>query len=92
MSFTNLYRLPDEGFVAGVCAGLAHRFDWNAWTIRLLWLVALFIFTKIAALTYILASILLPTRRKSDFSTDWKESALGNMQDEFNAIRSRLKQ
>ena len=35
----NLYRSSDEGVIAGVCAGLAHRFDLNATALR--WVVAL---------------------------------------------------
>ena len=35
----NLYRSSDEGVIAGVCAGLAHRFDLNATGLR--WVVAL---------------------------------------------------
>ena len=35
----NLYRSSDEGVIAGVCAGLAHRFDLNVTGLR--WIVAL---------------------------------------------------
>ncbi|MBQ3290703.1 MAG: PspC domain-containing protein [Kiritimatiellae bacterium] len=36
---SNLYRSRDEKVIAGVCAGLAHRFDLNATGLR--WVVAL---------------------------------------------------
>ena len=35
----NLYRSSDEGVIAGVCAGLAHKFDLSATGLR--WAVAL---------------------------------------------------
>ena len=35
----NLYRSSDDKVIAGVCAGLAHRFDLNATGLR--WVVAL---------------------------------------------------
>lgn len=35
----NLYRSSDEVVIAGVCAGLAHRFDLNVTGLR--WVVAL---------------------------------------------------
>ena len=35
----NLYRSSDEKVIAGVCAGLAHKFDLNATGMR--WAVAL---------------------------------------------------
>ncbi|MBR3221032.1 MAG: PspC domain-containing protein [Kiritimatiellae bacterium] len=36
---SNIYRSSDEKVIAGVCAGLAHRFDLNATGLR--WVVAL---------------------------------------------------
>lgn len=92
MNFSNLYRLPDEGYVAGVCAGLARRFEWNAWALRLAGLIVLYFFAKFAALAYILASILLKKRYKSDFSHKREESALGKLQEEFETLRERLGQ
>jgi phage shock protein PspC (stress-responsive transcriptional regulator) len=38
-SKNNLYRSSDEKVIAGVCAGLAHKFDLNATGLR--WVVAL---------------------------------------------------
>lgn len=39
----NLYKSSDEKVIAGVCAGLAHRFDLNATGLR--WVVALVSFS-----------------------------------------------
>lgn len=42
--FDRLQRYPKQGWIAGVCAGLAEFFDWNVKLIRLLF-VAAFIFS-----------------------------------------------
>ncbi len=85
-----LYRLPDEGLVAGVCAGLGHRFEWNKWVVRGAWLLTLLLFTKISALTYIVASIVLKQRRLSEFSSSPGDSAISSMQREFEQLRERI--
>ncbi|MCF6226640.1 MAG: PspC domain-containing protein [Xanthomonadales bacterium] len=90
MSLNNLYRLPDEGYVAGVCAGLARRFDWNVWALRAVCMLMLYFFAKFAAISYILASIFFKKRYKSDATMRPEESALGNLQEEFNQLRERL--
>jgi len=90
MNFNNLYRLPDEGYVAGVCAGLAQRFDWNVWALRAGCMLALYFFAKLAAVAYILASIFFKKRYKSDSPAQREDSVLGNLQDEFNQLRERL--
>jgi phage shock protein C len=92
MSLSNLYRLPDDGYVAGVCAGLAHQFGWNAWVLRAACLFVLYFFAKFGALAYILASIFLRKRYKSDFSPRQEESAIGSLQEEFETLRQRLRQ
>ena len=84
------YRLPDDGLVAGVCAGLGHRFEWNKWAVRGVWLITLLLFTKVSALAYILASVLFKQRRKSDFAGNSYQSGLSSMQREFEQLRERM--
>jgi phage shock protein PspC (stress-responsive transcriptional regulator) len=49
----NLYRSSDEKVIAGVCAGLAHRFDFNRSGLR--WLVAILavFFSGIPVIVYL---------------------------------------
>ncbi len=62
----NLYRSSDEKVVAGVCAGLADRFDLNVTGLRwLLALTALF-FTGIPIIVYLILAILLKSRPTRD--------------------------
>lgn len=41
--WSSLRRYPRAGLLGGVCAGLAHRFDWNLRLVRLLVLVTFFV-------------------------------------------------
>ncbi len=62
----NLYRSSDEKVLAGVCAGLADRFDLNVTGLR--WLVALtaLFFTGIPVLVYLILAIVLKSRPTAD--------------------------
>ena len=59
---SNLYRSCDEKVIAGVCAGLAHRFDLNVTGLRfVLALVTLFL-SGIPAIVYIVLWAVLKSR------------------------------
>ncbi len=57
-----LYRSRDNRVIAGVCAGLAERFDLNATGVR--WIVALasLFFTGVPVIVYIVLAIVLKLR------------------------------
>ena len=55
-----LHPRPAGALLAGVCAGLAQRLGWNAWAIRVLFVLGLFIQTIGTGVVYILLAILLP--------------------------------
>ncbi len=62
---SNLYRSCDEKVIAGVCAGLAHRFDLNVTGLRFaLALVTLFL-SGIPAIVYIVLWAVLKSRPTS---------------------------
>ncbi|MFB9886229.1 envelope stress response membrane protein PspC [Balneatrix alpica] len=54
----DLYRRPREGWIAGVCAGVAHSHGWPVWLARLI-MVTLFIFSGSLGLLAYLAGIFL---------------------------------
>ena len=58
----NLYRSSDEKVIAGVCAGLAHKFDLNMTGLR--WVVALvtLFLSGIPAIVYIVLWVILKAR------------------------------
>lgn len=57
-----LYRDRENGWIFGVCAGLAERFDFNALVVRIVAVVALLVFTVPTVLAYIAATILIRER------------------------------
>ncbi|MGO2658336.1 PspC domain-containing protein [Mycetocola reblochoni] len=61
--FDTLRRSPirrgPERVVGGICGGIANRFDWNPWVVRLLTLVA-FLLPVIGVGLYIVLWLFLP--------------------------------
>lgn len=58
----NLYRNPERGMLAGICAGLADYFDIPVWAARLI-AISLFIFvTQLFLIAYIAGYFLLAKR------------------------------
>ncbi|MEX0668388.1 MAG: PspC domain-containing protein [Candidatus Saccharimonadales bacterium] len=57
-----LYRIPEEGVIAGVCAGLADYFDIDVTLIRVIFVVLTFAGAGFGVLLYILLAILTPTK------------------------------
>ena len=55
-----LYRLPKQGKIAGVCAGLADYFDFDVTLMRVIFVVGAFITGGAAILLYIILAIVLP--------------------------------
>ena len=62
MGMGKFYRSSDEKMVAGVCAGLAHRFDLNMTGLR--WVVALvtLFLSGVPAIVYIVLWAILKAR------------------------------
>lgn len=62
-----LVRLPGEGKVAGVCAGIAARFDTDVALIRLAWVILAIVPGALigGAIAYVAAWILMPAAEKT---------------------------
>ncbi|GAA5185867.1 envelope stress response membrane protein PspC [Ferrimonas gelatinilytica] len=57
-----LYRIPEQGKVAGVCAGLAEHFGWEVWLVRIIALSAFLLtgwFFGVVFLLYVIGWVLL---------------------------------
>lgn len=54
-----LYRIPKDGKIAGVCAGLADYFDMDVTLMRVLFVAGAFL-TGIGILLYIVLALILP--------------------------------
>lgn len=61
MAITTLTRPREGRIIAGVCAGLAQRFGWSVFLVRLLFLLSIVI-PGSQVLVYIVLWILMPTR------------------------------
>lgn len=57
-----LYRDRENGWIFGVCAGLADRFDYDPLIVRIIAVIALLIFTIPTALAYLAATVLIRQR------------------------------
>ncbi len=55
-----LYRLPDQGVVAGVCAGLAQYFDLDVTMTRVVYAVGTFLTGGFGVLLYIILAVVAP--------------------------------
>ena len=58
-----LYRLPKEGKISGVCAGLADYFGMDATLVRLIFVAFAIISFGTAVLIYIIMAIIIPENR-----------------------------
>ena len=57
--FNGLYRDRENGWIFGVCAGLAERFNFRTGTVRIIAVVCLILFFWATVLIYIGATLLL---------------------------------
>lgn len=70
---TELYRIPEQGKIAGVCAGLGERFGIEVWLIRIGAVSAFFLGIPFIPVLYIAAWLLLD---KKPAATPAKKSGL----------------
>ena len=57
--FRGFYRDRENGWIFGVCAGLADRFNLNVGAVRIVAVISLFIFFWFTAVVYIAATLLI---------------------------------
>ena len=93
------YREPDGALVAGVSTGIAAGCDCSPWLVRMGWVLAGLVFTKITLLTYLLLALLVPARQGGDASAkpdthraspDGPVSRVQQLEDEFRELEKRL--
>ncbi len=68
-----LYRDPDNGKIAGVCAGLADYFSWNVDAVRFTTIVAAILFSVTTVALYIAAAFFLPKKPKDLYDDKTEE-------------------
>jgi phage shock protein C len=57
--FRGFYRDRENGWIFGVCAGLADRFNLQVGAVRILAVISLFVFFWLTAAVYIAATLLI---------------------------------
>ncbi|SHI08265.1 envelope stress response membrane protein PspC [Ferrimonas marina] len=101
-----LYRIPEQGKIAGVCAGLAERFSLEVWLVRIVMLSALILtgIFSFVLLLYVVAWVLLdkkpreePLHRHDVKTKVWQagespRSAFREVNSRFRALELRLQQ
>ncbi|BDR57223.1 PspC domain-containing protein [Xylocopilactobacillus apis] len=65
-----LYKSSDDRVLAGVCAGVADRFDVSPGLVRLIWLIAV-LFFSVGFWWYVAFAIVLPTERHDSHYDDF---------------------
>ena len=63
----NLYRSSDNKVIAGVCAGIAHKLDFNVTGLRWATAIVTLFFTGIPAVIYLVLWIILKERPTKGF-------------------------
>ncbi len=97
-----LYRNPEQGKLLGVCAGLADYFGVNAWTVRIMAIISLVLFTLPTLVGYFAAAIFMPrrpdalyaSREEEDFWRDVRTEpshTVGDLKLRFQQLERRLR-
>lgn len=71
----SLNRIPSEGQIAGVCAGLAEYFDLDVTLMRVIFVILTFITGGGMVLLYIILAIVLPVAGSSSINEDFGKKA-----------------
>lgn len=82
------YRDPRHGKLMGVCAGVAEYFDWNVTLIRILAIIALFWFSALTLVAYLILGFLLPTKTDEEYGRSVRRSA----GETFRDVRHRCRE
>lgn len=96
-----LYRDPEHGMIAGVCAGLAEFIGLRPVQMRLLVILGLVFFLVPTLILYVALALVLPPKPPDLYRTDdeaqfWRtvratpNQALGALRDRFRALDARL--
>lgn len=88
------YRNPRHGKLMGVCAGAADYFGWNVTAIRILAIIALFWFSGLTVVAYLMLGFVLPTRSDTLYDCDTDEEYWRSMRrsrdDTFRELNMKL--
>ena len=58
-----MYRDPEKGKIAGVCAGLADYFGWELWIVRIIALTALIFLPQVTFVAYVISWFVIDKKK-----------------------------
>lgn len=96
-----LYRLPRQGKVAGVCAGIADYFGFETWLVRIVFITGVLLSGAMFVVGYIAAWFILDVRVDDDQSErqpkkkwqrDWKDEVNSQIRSRFEARPVEVKE
>lgn len=79
-----LYRLPQQGKIAGVCAGLAEYLDIDVSLLRVIFVILAFASGGFWVLVYFLMAVVMPVKRGS------RAESVGDIGDNFKELASDI--
>ena len=87
------YRDDEQGYVGGVCAGIADKMNWDVKTVRLVTFISGMIFTVPTVLAYIAATVFLRKKHLAFYGRDeknfWKSAAQQKADADFSELQTR---
>ncbi len=89
------YRDDEQGYVGGVCAGIADKMNWDVKVVRIVTFISGLIFTLPTLVAYIAATVFLRKKHLAFYGRDeknfWKEAANRKTDADFANDFSELK-
>jgi len=78
-----LYRLPEEGKILGVCAGLAEYFDFDVTLMRIIFFISIFITGGATILLYFVMAFVMPTEKTGSVKVETMSAKVEKMGEEM---------
>lgn len=75
MTKRELYRDPEKGKLAGVCAGIAEYFGWELWLIRIIFISGVLLTGSFFFVAYIVGWFVLEKKPGSKKGASWQQEA-----------------
>ena len=88
---SRLYRNTERGRIFGVCAGLADYFDINVFIVRILAVIALFMFTAPTLIAYFIAALLIDKAPAYHYESDAEKEFWRQLRVKPSETLSRLR-
>ena len=96
-----LYRIPEQGIIGGVCAGVADYFGIATGLVRLALVLAVIFFTPLVLVGYVVARLLMPVRpprlyRDEQDEAFWRgvtikpDNTLAGLSQRFRRLEKRI--